>query len=74
MVIMNKADTTYRSFLPFTGHPVNLSSYVHLCAHIGAYMFFSIFPTIEAKYPSTDYNNNIPMFDVVRVRDRILGY
>jgi len=29
---------------------------------------------IEAKYPSTDYNNNIPMFDVVRVRDRILGY
>jgi len=42
---MNKADLTYRSFLPFTRHPLNLSSYMHLYAHIGAYVFFLIFPT-----------------------------
>jgi len=43
---MNKADLTYRSFLPFTRHPLNLSSYMHLYAHIGAYLFFLIFPTV----------------------------
>jgi len=45
MYLMNKADLTYRSFLPFTRHPLNLSSYMHLYAHIGAYVFFLIFPT-----------------------------
>ena len=45
MYLMNKADLTYRSFLPFTRHPLNLSSYKHLYAHIGAYVFFLIFPT-----------------------------